>query len=286
MSDQQAIIIGIHGLLNKPEKGTLQGWWADALVEGLRANGVEISSVPFELAYWADVRNPAPIPLDELDEPYVPAAPGTIDRRDPKLLDRGREIVQDKFSRGFDKAKDLLGLGSHTEKLLGIKLGDLADYYAKEAIRRVMRDRLHQVLDRHPQQRILLIAHSMGSLIGYDVLRELESDPGRTISHLVTIGSPLGLPYVSAKIREEFGEARTPECVERWSNLSDPGDKVAIDCNLDDDYRANSASVSVDDVFVNNGYRSPEGEANNHKSYGYLRTPEMADRIAAFLDLT
>ena len=36
MSD--SAVIGVHGLLNKPEATVLQGWWRDGLTEGLRRN--------------------------------------------------------------------------------------------------------------------------------------------------------------------------------------------------------------------------------------------------------
>lgn len=68
-----SIIIGIHGLLNKPPKETLQTWWQAAIEEGLQHNHESQESVPFELVYWADVRNPQPISLEELDEHYEKA---------------------------------------------------------------------------------------------------------------------------------------------------------------------------------------------------------------------
>ena len=43
--------------------------------------------------------------------------------------------------------------------------------------------------------------------------------------------------------------------------------------------------VRVVDDLVLNDYTSPNGDANHHESYGYLRTPEMSDLIGAFLSL-
>jgi hypothetical protein len=105
----------------------------------------------------------------------------------------------------------------------------------------------------------------------------------KSIEHFITIGSPLGLPIVTQKIRKEFGQTKTPENVLRWTNIADPADKVALDCNLSDDYKKPSASgVKVTDILGHNDYVNHEGEANNHKSYGYLRTPELSDLILAF----
>ncbi len=138
----------------------------------------------------------------------------------------------------------------------------------------------------------MLIAHSMGTIIGYDVLRDIgRKDPSFEIAHFVTIGSPLGLPHVKAKIIEERTYAgtkrkrvRTPTVVtERWVNYADRRDPVAFDSHLRDDFGSNSRDIRVEDDLVINSYQSPSGEPNYHKSYGYLRTPELSEHIAAFL---
>lgn len=134
-----------------------------------------------------------------------------------------------------------------------------------------------------PKLPILLLAHSMGSIIAYDVLRTLEEHSTLRIKHLVTLGLPLGLPIVSHNIWEEFREKRTPKMLEQWSNIAVPGDKVALDCHLSDEYKANGKDEKVNDVLVHNDYRSPAGVENTHKSYGYLRTPEVSDLIFEFL---
>jgi len=277
----ESIIIGIHGLLNKPPKYTLEGWWKDSIKEGLHRNLNQGDlQLDFHLAYWADVRHPNPISLSDLDEKYEPAqGQGPLNRYDPKLLDKVRSITQKFGGRLIDKAKDLAGIGKGSEKLLAVTLEDLSDYYKEENIRNNIRSRLSSLLDTHKDKRILLIAHSMGSIIAYDVLRAHDFK----INHLITIGSPLGLPYVSKKIRNEFQENQTPRGADQWTNISDPGDKVALDCNLNDEYAANANDVQVKDVLICNEYINHQGKKNNHKSYGYLRAPEMSDRILKFL---
>jgi len=146
-----------------------------------------------------------------------------------------------------------------------------------------MRSRLSDLLERHRDKKILLIAHSMGSIITYDVLRMFATGEAVEIEHFITMGSPLGLPFVTQKIRQEFGATRTPENVHRWTNVADPGDKVSLDCNLADEYKTSTAGVRVKDVLVHNEYVDPKGKADNHKSYGYLRAPELSDMIRDFL---
>lgn len=277
----ESIIIGIHGLLNKPPKDTLEEWWKESIQEGLMRNHSQGDlQFDFQLAYWADVRNPNPIPLADLDEKYEKAqGQGPLQRYDPKLLDKVRAITQKFGGRLIDKAKDLTGIGKGAEKILAITLEDLSDYYKKEDIRNNIRTRLSSLLENHKNKRILLIAHSMGSIIAYDVLRAFDFK----INHFITIGSPLGLPYVSKKIRNEFQDNQTPGGADQWTNISDPGDKVALDCNLNDEYDPNANGVKVNDVLICNEYVNHENKKNNHKSYGYLRAPEVSDRILEFL---
>lgn len=279
---ENAVIVGVHGLLNKPEKETLESWWRAAIEEGLRLNHNQQTTIPFELAYWADIRNAVPIPLAELEESYE-SATGVLKRYESGVIDKIRILSNKYGGRFFDKEKELFGLGKNVEHVLDISVEDLAEYYQKEHIRHQIRGRLVDVLSQHQDKKILLLAHSMGSIIAYDVLRMLEANEKPSIDHFVTLGSPLGLPIVGVKNREEFGQRQTPENVKCWTNISDPGDKVAIDCTLKDEYTGFNG-VHVEDVLVHNEYTNNKGKANNHKSYGYLRCPEMADRVKAFLE--
>jgi len=283
-ADRTTVVIGIHGLLNKPPKETLALWWKKALDEGLDRNGDGAQPYNFELVYWADVRNPAPVSSAEQDEPYIEAAPGgELPRYQSRTGDHIRDIAQKWGGRLLDWEKEYSGIGRNVEGLLEIKLEDLDEYYSVRDVRRRIRDRLSRVLRQHAGSSILLVAHSMGSIIAYDVLRELEDASGLSIEHLVTIGSPLGLPYVSFRAREEFGPGSVPRNVQRWSNLADPGDKVAVDARLSDEYSARDG-IAVEDKLVTNVYLNPAGEPNNHKSYGYLRTPEFTDLLREFLN--
>jgi len=82
----QTIIIGVHGLLNKPPKETLEKWWSESINEGLYRNNNSASYPSFKLVYWADVRNNQPIALENLDEKYEKAkGDGPLERYDYDL---------------------------------------------------------------------------------------------------------------------------------------------------------------------------------------------------------
>ena len=128
----------------------------------------------------------------------------------------------------------------------------------------------------------------MGSIVAYDVLRDIEAT-GPTVRHLVTIGSPLALEDVKGRILEERGEKepRVPaSIVESWRNYADARDLVSFDLTVEREYD-NAKNIHFDDIRVKNGYRfkNDEGELehNYHKSYGYLRTPELSETLRSFI---
>jgi hypothetical protein len=133
---------------------------------------------------------------------------------------------------------------------------------------------------------ILLIAHSMGSVIAYDALWEMtQSDVDRVrIDRLLTSGSPLGQSYLQKRIfgHELSGKARYPNNIRRWSNLAAVGDLTAIDPVLKNDFGEMlelELVESIEDEAVFN-YFKLKGQLNVHAEYGYL-VNEVNGRIVA-----
>ena len=62
------IIIGIHGLGNKPRKELLEKWWKTSIDEGLNNIGKKNVGYNFELIYWADILNNKPLDENEADK--------------------------------------------------------------------------------------------------------------------------------------------------------------------------------------------------------------------------
>ncbi|URD36890.1 hypothetical protein M6G65_32105 [Methylobacterium tardum] len=278
--DRPTVIIGIHGLANKPPVDEKTRWWRAAISEGLARNeGFHDAEFDFEFVYWADLRYDAPLSGADLAEPYEPCGGvGPL----PSHGDAPSTTVQDVLAtvyEGIDRIEGATGITLVDDLILEHRFDDLWHYHAETSFARQVRGRLIERLRMFRDRRILLAAHSMGSVIAYDVLRSLErDDPGLRVEHLVTVGSPLGLAKVKLKAEEEFGDLRVPANVASWTNLADGKDVVAVTGDLRPDYGGHGA-VEVVDVRVVNAYRRPDGEANHHKSYGYMRTPEFS-RIA------
>jgi hypothetical protein len=281
---ETTIVIAIHGLANKPDEGTKRAWYKLALIEGLKRNCARtVEDMEFDLVYWADLRYPAP---DPKPEPYFAyAGAGPLPAYKTHKWDLIVGAAQSVFGSEIDFLERHTGIAGPEDFVLEKTFTDLDAYYQDIAgFRGEVRARLAQKLQDHRGKRIMLIAHSMGSIIAYDVLRLLgRADPGFRIDHLVTIGSPLGLPRVKAAIYRENDLVRTPSIVGRWSNFADRRDLVALDAKLGDDYEANDQGVKVADIPVINLYVNPEGKANYHESYGYLRTPELSEIVRGFI---
>lgn len=137
------------------------------------------------------------------------------------------------------------------------------------------------------QDRVLLIGHSMGSIIAYDSLWELDHLEAvrPCVDCFLTIGSPLGMNYVQKRlVGMQKGQPRIyPGNIRRWINIAARGDLVALDPTLADDFAGmvnNGDIASITDYRhgIYNHYRDRKG-LNVHKSYGYLLNPRVAQTI-------
>ncbi|MDA3954524.1 MAG: hypothetical protein PF485_12830 [Bacteroidales bacterium] len=155
-------------------------------------------------------------------------------------------------------------------------------------VKEIIRKRLLTILEKYKNDKIMLISHSMGSIIAFDTINFLA--PHIKINTFITMGSPLGLPIVISRISAEQKKKmnnesmmKTPfNIIKKWCNFSDILDKVAFNFRLDDDFSENIYGVKPIDFLVVNNYEM-NGEANPHKSYGYLRTKEFSSVLNEFI---
>ena len=135
---------------------------------------------------------------------------------------------------------------------------------------------------------VLLIAHSMGSVIAWDALWQMthEHDDELQLDTLLTMGSPLGQAYVQQRIKgcDRSGAGRYPDNVRHWINLAAVGDLTAIDPTLGNDFGemvALGLVSEIDDRTVFNFFRL-DGELNVHAEYGYLANEVTGAIVAAW----
>jgi hypothetical protein len=299
------VIIAIHGLRNKPPRLLLQEWFKTAIKEGIVKEGLDLRLPKFKLVYWADILYKKPLSPAEnnpeseysIDEPYIPEKESRI----PSYFKLRKKLS------GIIKTlvyKILLDKSYHlrypllAKSYLHNNFRDLEIYFAENCeenpspdceSRRRINQRLIRILKKHRKDDIFLIAHSMGSIIAYDVLSFILKDV--KIHTFVTMGAPLGAPFVVSRIakyskliNKSDVPLKTPETVVgNWYNFSDIRDYIALDYKLSDDFMPNSKGVKVKDILVTNTYEI-NGISNPHKSFGYLRTPEFINVLKEFIE--
>jgi hypothetical protein len=133
---------------------------------------------------------------------------------------------------------------------------------------------------------VLLIGHSMGSVIAYDSLWELchEAHDDAVLDFFLSMGSPLGQDYIQQRIKgsDRTGRERYPTNIARWVNLSAVGDLTALDPDLANDFGEMIELGLIDEIVderVQNYFRL-DGALNVHAEYGYLVNRD-AGRIVA-----
>jgi hypothetical protein len=89
-------------------------------------------------------------------------------------------------------------------------------------MRKPLEGRLRELGNGQP---IVVLAHSLGTILAYDVVTETEF-ASWDIQLFVTAGSPLGIKNVVEKVRDRQGPGPMPVTVTGWQNFHDARDKV------------------------------------------------------------
>lgn len=125
--------------------------------------------------------------------------------------------------------------------------------------------------------RVLLVGHSLGSVIAFDTLWELSRQrggPGHPVEHFLSLGSPLGADYVRTRLlgAGATGAARYPDGLGQWTNLAALGDLAPLGRRLAREFAAMQALGLVgritDRIDLVNPFHGAEG-LNVHRCYGY-----------------
>lgn len=125
----------------------------------------------------------------------------------------------------------------------------------------------------------VVIGHSLGSVVAYDVLVNCPDTP--LVDGIITVGSPLGLSAVQGALTPPYtrNDGWPERCLAdgRWVNVSDGLDPVCgADPRLGGDFRR-QGMVRVDDIAVKNrgSWRHSIGK--------YLGQPQLRNALRAML---
>lgn len=128
-------------------------------------------------------------------------------------------------------------------------------------------------LDALTGEPTIIIAHSLGTIIAYDILRSIDTEK-YDIRGLITLGSPLGVEAVQRQLLPPpvYPKALTGN----WINIFDPKDIVALN-------PLNRRNFRVDREIIN--HEVYNGSDNRHKIREYLSNPLIAEILEKILSI-
>lgn len=134
-----------------------------------------------------------------------------------------------------------------TETVLVLWLKQVALYLQDAKVRGEVQSRVRACLK---DETVLVIGHSLGSVIAFDVLSEMSES---SVASFITLGSPLGItPTIFDRLAGAKVDDRrqAPPTLRSWNNIVDRGDVVALEKRL-----ANKFTLVVDSR-ISNGARA------------------------------
>ena len=286
----EPLILYVPGLLPKPEPALHREALLRCLLSGIEridpvvANAIKHSAGAFELIPWTygfyGEHRDFELDRQSIDSMLEQDGPSSRDISEARHWTR-------RLTRWVYRLGDLLPfLIPHiASERMEVHLRDLRRYVRNEdSIADRIRDLLKVPLlaAAGAGRPILLIGHSMGSIIAYDTLWQLTHRNGNpvTVDHWLTMGSPLGQRFMQKRIQgfSASGRGRFPANVRQWTNLAAIGDLTALDRRLANDFaRMQELGLveSIRDQVINNGFRL-DGQLNVHSEYGYMANAATA----------
>lgn len=286
--NKKITVVYIHGIGNKPVPELLKQQWDHALF------GADLGSGS-RMAYWADLRYPEPLaailpdlavaampegarPLSDVEliaesdllAPYGPKARAFARRLSAKMLARAKAEAK-KIKKREERILPGPIRETVTRWLTRQFIQDVSAYFYEAGQRKAIQKRLREVLIPSGSP-YLLVGHSLGSVIAYDVLRG-GLDSGIQIDGFITFGSPLGIEEVQDRLPKPL---RIPNGVKHWDNFSDRLDPVAFDKSLSDEF--SPIGMIGDEIVVNRDSLRLFG-FNPHSGPGYLSTARIQSAV-------
>jgi hypothetical protein len=279
-----ARVVAIHGVGHQfGGEGVVHADWLPALRSGLRRAGADLpDETDLACAFYGDLFRPggratSVPPYDKNDveegweqelldlwwreaarvEPQVPGPDARTRARTPLVVQRALNALTN--------STYFAGLAEN------VLINDLkqAHWYLRD--KSVRSEAQRRVSSQVGADTRVLVGHSLGSIVAYEALCAHPDWPVRT---LVTIGSPLGIRNVIFDLLlppPERGVGVWPKGVERWTNIADQGDIVALVKELRPLF--GGADLQVEDRLVYNG-------AHPHSARSYLTAEETGRAIA------
>jgi len=303
-------ILFVHGRNWKPAREAFFSLWTEGLRHGIARDHPHklplFDACTLDMVYYGDLNNQY---LANVKDEWIPDA--LADRRENlrRLKQYEKADFNEATYRSLPGVNPLLEALSGTfsnllhsirisQRLIELVAPDIGEYWNPDSdfgsrIRERMIMPLRNAMERRDD--ILVIAHSLGSMLAYDTFWKFSHTAEYRIAGLhchqidcwITLGSPLGDPAVKENLKGSHaaGARRYPTNIRRWVNLAAEDDFISHDGQLEDDYRQMTEVGLVESItdkrIYNLGMRN--GKSHPHSVLGYLIHPETADLLAAWL---
>ena len=152
---------------------------------------------------------------------------------------------------------------------------DVYQYLKNDSVREVIDEGVAQAFE--PGVETVVVAHSLGTVVAYRLLRLLGKKRGWKVPVFITVGCPLAVAEIQATLRRE-ASVRCPECVGSWFNAFDDADVVALYPLIADQF-----ALDPDKPAIENKSDVHNHTENRHGIGGYLDDTVVAARIHAAL---
>jgi hypothetical protein len=234
-------IVAVHGIGNHQDDLSWQPRWRDAILKSVQmqnqAAGIEIEFVMHDQVF------------DEVEDVEWTAAFG--------------QLLGSWFWNGLRDRVNQRGVFDRLSQFRRYYAGMVAKWVSNEPLRKKLRGLVWDAIkDKKPD---VLLGHSLGSLVSYDLLQHVKSASERELVKNLTflsIGSQIGHPSV----RSVYGGYLMMPPVKRWFHVYNPADQVF------------TTPIAVsDDKFQQVVIRQNVPEATSeHDAVGYLADDETA----------
>jgi hypothetical protein len=293
-----ARIIFVPGLKPKPPRDAYRRELLRVLLAGLAQRRPEAARwlrmhpeafvlVPWTELFYAEHRD-IELDLPGIERLLAQAAPSAEELREVKSLENPLERVWHVIGDAVPPLGRWIARPATRLNML-----EASRYLAnRDGVATAIRALVSKALEDawREEARVLLIGHSLGSVIAYDTLWELSRGPvaAREVDVFVTLGSPLATQFIRNSLlgTAERGAARYPTMVRRWVNLAAKGDMTALRPRLKpyfDEMLDFGLVDSIEDhVDLHNYFRGSLG-LNPHEAYGYLVQAALADVVGDWL---
>lgn len=124
-----------------------------------------------------------------------------------------------------------------------------------------------------PNVETVVLAHSLGTVVAYNLLRREGLQRSWKVPQFITVGSPLAITEIRKTLRG-FAPTRCPECATAWFNAMDERDVVAL-------YPLDTKNFPLDPAnpAITNKKNVRNKTSNRHGIAGYLDDKEVARKI-------